>query len=411
LFHICANKMTEEQTPSRSNKLAVVLTGGGARAAYQVGVLRAVAKRYPDTQFDIITGVSAGAINALFLASHPGALGDSLQALCRVWESIEVEDIFRVDAWSLARHLAGWSARLVSGGSRAPLGPRVRGLMDTAPLRRLLARALPHDINGVITGVAENVDQRRPDAVAITTLDYTTGQTVTWVDGQDIEVWERPLRRSVRTHFTIDHVMASAALPILFPAVRLVNSWYGDGGMRLSAPLSPALHLGADRVLAISTHYAKSFHEAEQPETLGYPPPAQILGQIMNAVFLDVMDEDALRLERSNAFLREMPESQRRGYRLIDLLVVRPSQDLGKLVTRYEPLLPRGFRFLMRSLGTRETSSPDFLSLLMFQPDYLQAMIRIGAEDGEARMDEIGRLIQATHASVDPADAPANVTP
>ena len=198
--------------------------------------------------------------------------------------------------------------------------------------------------NGQIAGLTENLSRCQPKAVAITSLDYATGQTVTWIDGCDIPTWERPLRRSVRTTFTIDHVLASAALPIVFPAVRLGKHWHGDGGIRLSAPLSPALHLGATRMLAISTHYAKSFSEADEPQVSGYPPPAQILGQLMDAIFLDVMDEDALRMEHSNAFLRDLPPDQRRGYRMVDLAVIRPSQDLGKLAAEFEPQLPRTFR-------------------------------------------------------------------
>jgi len=376
---------------ARSNDLAIVLTGGGARAAYQVGVLRSIARHFPEARFDIITGVSAGAINALFLASRATPLEETVEELSQLWINLHLREVIRVDALSLLRHVLSWGVTLVSGGS--PVKRHVRGLMDTAPLRSLLMRVLPQNGKGEIAGVAENIASCQPKAVAVTTLNHSTGQTVTWVSGCDIETWERPLRRSVRTKLTIDHVMASAALPILFSAVRLGRSWYGDGGIRLAAPLSPALHLGARRILAISTSCAQSFAEAETPETEGYPPPAQILGQLMDAIFLDMVDEDALRLERANAFLRDLPSEQRHGFRIVDLLVVRPSHDLGSLAGQYEPLLPRGFRFLTRSLGTRETSRPDFLSLLMFQPQYLQRLIEIGEADADARMDDIGRLI------------------
>jgi NTE family protein len=374
------------------NPLAVVLTGGGARAAYQVGVLRTIAERFPETRFNIITGVSAGAINALFLASRGTAFPETVRDLSKLWEELRIESVIRVDPWSLARHLLVWAFRLVSGGS--PITPRVRGLLDTAPLRELLARTFPHMEGGVISGLRQNIARCEPEAVAVTTLNYTTGQTVTWVDGCEFETWARPLRRAVRTEFSIDHIMASAALPIVFPAVRLGDSWHGDGGIRFIAPLSPALHLGAQRILAISTSYHKTFDEAERHETVGYPPPAQILGQLMSAVFLDVMDEDALHLERSNAFLRDLPPEQRRGYRIVDLVIVRPSRDLSAVAARYEPLLPRSFRFLLRSLGTRETSRPAFLSLLMFERNFLREMMDIGAADAEARLDDIARLLK-----------------
>ena len=240
------------------------------------------------------------------------ALSGAADQLSDVWGKLHLEDVVQIDPPSLARNLLAWGAKLVSGGAQA--APRVHGLVDTAPLRRLLERLLPKDEAGEIAGLTENLARCQPEAVAVTTLDYTTGQTMTWAAGCDIEMWERPLRRSVRARLTIDHVLASASLPIIFPAVRLGAHWHGDGGIRLSAPLSPALHLGADRILAISTHYAKSFAEADEPQVIGYPPPAQILGQLMDAIFLDAMDEDAARLERANAFLRELPAEQRHGY-------------------------------------------------------------------------------------------------
>jgi NTE family protein len=275
------------------------------------------------------------------------------------------------------------------------MAPRVHGLADTTPLRKLLQRILSSNEKGEIAGISENIARCQPRAVAVTALDYTTGQTVTWVDGCDIETWKRPLRRGVRAALTVDHIMASAALPIVFPAVQLGKHWYGDGGIRLSAPLSPALHLGATRMLAISTHYAKSVSEANEPQVAGYPPPAQILGQLMDAIFLDVMDEDTVRLQRSNEFLLDLPPELRRGYRPVDFAVIRPSQDIGNLAAEYEPQLPRPFRFLTRSLGTRETSNADFMSLFMFVPEYLQRLMEIGEADAEARIAEITRVATA----------------
>jgi NTE family protein len=377
-------------SPDRGD-LAIVLTGGGARAAYQVGVLRCIARHYPKTTFNIITGVSAGAINALFLASRHTPLPETVEELSELWRNLRLDDVIQIDASSLLGHLLRWSFRLLSGGSN--IAPRVHGLVGTAPLRSLLMRVLPPNSEGAIAGVAENLSRCVPRAVAVTTLSYNTGQTITWVDGCTIDTWHRPLRRSLRTRLTVDHVMASASLPIAFPAVRLGNSWHGDGGIRLAAPFSPALHLGARRILAVSTNDSKSFSEADLPVAAGYPPPALILGQLMDAVFLDAIDEDALHLQRSNEFLTDLPPEQRHGYRLVDLLVMRPSQDLGALAGDFEPSLPPAFRFLTRGLGTKETSSPGLLSLLMFQPEYLRRLIEIGESDAEARRAEIGELV------------------
>lgn len=386
--------MTDAAKPV-TDSLALVLTGGGARAAYQVGVMRCLARRLPKMKLDIITGVSAGAINALFLASRHGALTGIVDELCDVWNTLELKDVIRVDSRSLARNVLGWGTKLVSGGEPAP--HRVQGLVDATPLRHLMERLYPLDANGQIAGLAENIARCQPRAVAITTLDYTTGQTVTWASGCDIETWERPLRRSVNAALTVDHVMASSSLPIVFPAVRLGNHWHGDGGIRLSAPLSPAIHLGATRMLTVSTHYAKSLSEAEEPQIAGYPPPAQILGQLMDAIFLDVIDEDTLRLERSNAFLRDLPTELWHGFRPVDIVVIRPSVDIGKLAGEYEPQLPRVFRYLTRNLGTRETSSSDFMSLFMFVPEYLRQLIEIGEADAEAKIADIERVVGEQH--------------
>ena len=375
------------------DSFALVLTGGGARAAYQIGVLRCIERHLPTARFDIITGVSAGAINAAFLASRSAPLPGVVEELSEVWRTLQLDGVIRIESKSLVRNVFGWGTKLVSGGS--PAAPRVRGLVDTSPLRELLGRLFPQNEKGEIAGIAENIARCEPKAVAVITLDYTTGRTVTWATGCDIEMWERPLRRSARATLTVDHIMASAALPLVFPAVRLGKHWHGDGGIRLAAPLSPALHLGATRMLAISTHYAKSFSEADEPQIAGYPPPAQILGQLMDAIFLDAMDEDSLRLQRSNEFLRDLPPELRRGYRLIDFAVIRPSQDLGKIAAEYEPQLPRTFRFLTRSLGTRETSNADFMSLFMFVPGYLQRLIEIGEADAEGKIDAITRVATA----------------
>jgi NTE family protein len=183
--------------------------------------------------------------------------------------------------------------------------------------------------------------------------------------------------------------MASAALPFFFPAIEVDGHWYGDGGIRLTTPLAPAVHLGARRIIAVSTRYARSRDEADRPAINGYPPPAQVAGVLYNAIFLDQLDSDALELRRLNSLIDRLPESQREGLRHIDLLMLRPSVDLGLLSNEYEPELPKPFRFLTRGLGTRETRSNDLLSLMMFQGDYVSRLIEIGEADAAARLPEI----------------------
>jgi NTE family protein len=187
--------------------------------------------------------------------------------------------------------------------------------------------------------------------------------------------------------------MASSALPFLFPAVEVDEAWYGDGGIRLTAPLSPAVHLGARRIIAISTRYARSSDEAARPAIVSYPPPAQVAGVLYNSIFLDRLDGDALELQRINSLIARLPASERDGFRPIDLLMLRPSVDLGRLANDYEPELPRGLRFLTRGLGTRETRSNDMLSLIMFQNDYIRRLVDIGEADASARLADIRALL------------------
>ncbi len=366
--------------------------GGGARAAYQVGFLRFLARRFPELEVPYITGVSAGALNAALLSSHHGTFLQAVEELSHLWATLTVDHVFRVDSRSLAFTSFRWLSQLGSGGIGTKRG-RVRGLVNTAPLRKHLTEAL-HAVDGEITGIGANLERGRLKAVAISTTSYSTGESVTWFQGDGIEEWSRPSRQTERTVLTVEHIMASAALPILFPAIELEDRWYGDGGIRLTAPLSPALHLGARRVMAISTRYARTAEELQQSSIKGYPPPAQVGGVLLNAVFLDQLDNDALRLERLNRLLETLPEEHRHGLKPIKLLVLRPSQDLGKLASHFEAKLPGPFRFMTRGLGTKETDSPDMLSLVLFQPDYLQALIEIGHKDASLRADEIESFLR-----------------
>ncbi|MBW3551899.1 MAG: patatin-like phospholipase family protein [Gemmatimonadetes bacterium] len=391
-----------DTSPASPNELALVLTGGGARGAYQVGLLRCLGRRFPDLNVPIITGVSAGAVNAAHLASHHGNFGQAVEELTGLWSELTPEQVFRADVSSLTWNVARWGFRLLSGGL-VP-APQARGLVDTAPLRAYLEESMAA-IEGEITGIDYNLRRGTLKAVAISTTSYTTGQNVVWVQGRDIKLWERANRKSVKTAIRVDHVMASAALPLMFPAVCIGDQWYGDGGIRLAAPLSPALHLGARRVLAVSTRFDQSRAEADEYEVAGYPPPAQVMGVLMNSVFLDLLDQDVMRLERLNRLLDRLPPDQRNGMSPVRFVVMRPSRDLSKLAAEFEPRLPRAFRFMTGGLGARETGSPDLLAMMMFQPDYLRALIALGEEDAEQRLDEIVELLDLEAASA-PAAPP-----
>ncbi|HYR27765.1 MAG TPA: patatin-like phospholipase family protein [Thermoanaerobaculia bacterium] len=376
-----------DEPEHQGGDLAVMLTGGGARAAYQVGLLKGIARHFPRLRFQIVTGVSAGAINAIYLAAKPGTLAQKAEQLDRMWCELNCNSIYEFD----------WRAFLPFRSVMASISPKrsrwsetvPRAWVDTQPLRNLLCRILNIPPGTPSSGIEDNLRSGDLTALALMTLDYSTGQTVRWVQGRSFDVHEGPNRRTAITKFTIEHVLASAALPFVFPAVQIDGEWHGDGGIRLGAPLSPAVHLGARRIIAMSTGYQRTPEEAARSVISGYPPAAQILSQLVNAIFLDAIDEDVTRMERMNEIIRKLPAGERDGLKPIDLLVLRPSVDLGKLAGEYERDLPRKVKLLVRALGARETESPDFISLLMFLPSYTRRIIEIGEMDVEARLPEI----------------------
>lgn len=370
------------------NDIAVMFTGGGARAAYQVGLIKGLARHFPNLEFPIITGVSAGAINAIFLASRHGNLLTKAEQLADMWSELQCNKIWQFD-W---RTVVPFRSALASVFWRHKWS-RPHGLVDTLPLAQLLCRIFDAKPRQPIRGIIENLHNGLR-ALALITLDYSTGQSVRWMQGRTSDVWEGPNRRSEQTEITVEHVLASSALPFLFPAVRIGNEWHGDGGIRLAAPLSPALHLGARRIIAMSTGYQRTREEARRPVVTGYPPAAQVISQLVNAIFLDALDEDAQRMERMNELLHKVDPRERDGLKPIDLLVLRPSIDLGKLSTEYERYLPRNLKLVTRALGTKETESPDVMSMLMFEPSYIRRLIEVGETDVHARVDEIRTFLE-----------------
>lgn len=374
--------------------LALALGGGGARGAYQAGVLRGIARRCPWLRFPVLTGISAGAVNTVHLAATPGDLPHSAADLVELWLSLSPDQVYDVRASTLLTNVFRWGARLASGGIGAGREP-MRGMVDTQPLREFLNRALPSNGDGSIAGIRKNLESGALHAVALTASSYTTGQSVTWVEGNSVSLWQRPQRRSEHARLTVEHVLASSALPMLFPAIPVGGEWYGDGGIRLTAPLSPALHLGATRIMTISTRYRRSSVEANAPQVSGYPPPAQVLGALYNAIFLDLIDEDILRLQRVNKLLEGMPPERRDGMRTVEIMVIRPSQDLGRLAAQFEPKLPALFKYLTRGLGTGKTASPDVLSFILFQHDYIKRLVQLGEEDGEAHAQQAEAFARA----------------
>jgi NTE family protein len=372
-------------------RLALVLTGGGARAAYQVGVLRFLAERRPDLPIPILTGVSAGSINAAFLASRAGTFSSAVYSLAEIWRHMRIERLFRAGPVSVATRFGRWGLRLSSGGAR--FAPNQEGLIDTEPMRQFLERHLGR-VDGHLRGLADNVAAGVVEGFAITAIDWSTGESVDWIAGAELPSWRTPNRRSESVAIGVEQIMASTAIPILFPAIRVGGSWFGDGGVRESDPLWPATHLGADRILAVSTKPAPTPEGAPIFGRRRYPPLAQVLGVLSNAIFLDVLEDDFARLEARRRLVERIPPAARGEERAVRGLLLRPSEDIGTLAARYQELLPRTFRFLLGGLGTREVEGGDFLSLILFVPEYLEHLMALGEKDAAARGDELLAFVE-----------------
>lgn len=376
----------------QNDSLALMLGGGGARGAYQAGVLNGLARKFPALRFPIMTGISAGAVNTIHLASKDGSLASVTSSLVELWLKLSPEQVYEAHAMPLLRNLMRWGTRLLSGGTGTGPEP-MRGMIDTAPLRKFLYHNLTVAEDGSLPGIAQNIAEGTLKAVALSATSYATGHSVTWIEGQNVELWQRPQRRSEAARLGVDHVMASSALPMLFPAVKVGDQWFGDGGIRLTSPLSPPLHLGATRILTISTRHRPTWAVTSSPSSRRYPPPAQVLGILYNSVFLDLIDEDILRLEKVNQLLADLPSEKRDAMRIVDIMVIRPSHDLQTLARELEPRLPSFLRYLTRGLGTREASNPELLSLIMFQTDYVRRLVELGEADGEAQSERVEEFL------------------
>ena len=381
-------------------ELALVLTGGGARAAYQVGFLRHLAREYPDLAPGILTGVSAGGMIAMHLAARRGRLGDSIAPLVDIWQNVRVDDVCRVDSVDFSS-ITRWALKRLCG--RASETARRGSVACTEPLRRLLARTLGAAPDGTFARVAHNLQTGLVRSIALTASSYATGHSVTWAQrhGQFIALnGDSSHSEEVAGSLRVDHVMASGALPFIFPAVEVDGAWYGDGGMRLTAPLAPAIQLGARKIIAVSTRYSGADAEIRRSAVNRHPAPAQMAGTLLNAIFLDTLDADASRIQQVNSLVERFPAARSAGLRHVETLLLRPSQDLGRLANEFEADLPRGLRLLVGGVRGRDTRSNDLLSLLMFQRDYVTRLIELGEADAHRRAPEIKAfLTQAPAAS------------
>jgi NTE family protein len=395
--------------------LGLVLTAGGARGAYQAGVLKRIGElpgvRERPLPFEIVTGASAGAINGAMVAARSASFREATELLARLWAGLRVEDVFRTDAWSLAAGALGLVRDVVLG---SVLGRTVtQSVFDASPLGALVARHF--DSRGIPDAIAAG----HLYALAITATSYHSGRCYTFVQGRrGHPVWSRSRRVVLPVDISPEHICASAAIPLVFPPVRIRSVagdlYFGDGGLRLVAPFSPAIRLGARRVLAIGIRSQRAAESLSREElgvaeeaglpgpTIACPPLAQICGVFLNAIFLDHLDADLDHLRRMNELVLEYeqgggaPAAERvnEPMRLVEPLVVTPSEDLALVAQRFAHRMPRLVRYLMEGLGTPDAQSADLMSYLLFDAAYTRALVDIGYRDAQQRADEIEAFLR-----------------
>ena len=369
---------------------ALVLTGGGARAAYQVGVLNAIRElrgKRAGNPFPILCGTSAGAINATALAVHASDFGRAVRHIDRIWRGLHVQDVYRVDPAALLGSGVRWGSALFTGWM---VRQTPRALLDNAPLQDLLGRVLE------FAAIDPAIKRGDLHAVSVTASGYSTGESLAFFQGSiDILPWRRAQRLGVRSELRIEHLMASSALPFVFPAVKIHREFFGDGSMRQLAPVSPAIHLGADRILVIG---AGRTAEEGRVRVERYPSPAQIAGHALSSIFLDTLEVDLESLARINDTVGRLSAAQRKAagipFRPIETLVIQPSQRLDTIAGRHAASLPALLRTVLRGLGTLRREGSTLLSYLLFEPGYTRALIELGYHDAMARAPEVRRFLR-----------------
>jgi len=378
-------------------KTGLILTGGGARAAYQAGVLHAISRILQDagrpaawSPFDIICGTSAGALNATALACRADNFASGVRGLLAVWENVVTHAVYRADSLAVLRSGARWLSLLSFGWLlRKWRAAPPRSLLDNTPLAGLLHRVLD------LPRLDANLASGRLHALAVTASSYSSGHHLTFYQSAArVEPWVRHQRMAMATQIGVEHLLASSAIPFVFPAVPLYlaghREFCGDGSMRQSAPIAPAIHLGATRVLVVGAG-RMSEPASLDPSQSGYPSLAQVAGHALSSIFLDSLAADVERLQRVNHTLARIPEAARAGMplRQVELLTIAPSEQLDDIAARHTGSLPAPVRTLLGALGALETRGAALASYLLFEASYTRELIRLGEHDTLARRDDV----------------------
>ncbi len=380
-------------------KLGLVLPGGGARGAYQVGALKAIGELLVTNHnpFQVISGASVGAITAALLAANAERFKVGVKRLVKFWSDLHCEDVYSTDFASISLRGAHW---VVSLTPVAALGiPNPRSLLDNSPLREMLERRI--NFNRIDTAIRNDALR----AVSVTASSYERSRAVTFYQGTpEIKPWKRSRREGQPTELSIDHIMASIALPFIFPAQKIGSEYFGDGSLRLTSPLSPAIHTGADKILVISSRDSRPDSEPAERD-IEYPSLGAVGGTMLDIIFMDNVDADIERARRIDHTLSLIPPEQQNKTPLrdIDIFTLEPSRDLRDIAREHAHAMPWTMRMLMRRLGLwgHDWRLPSFL---MFEPEYCCALIELGYADTMARSEEVLEFFGSPHQRADRKD-------
>jgi NTE family protein len=376
------------ENEANNKRAALVLPGGGARGAFQVGVLKALAELMPKgarNPFSVLSGTSAGAINSIVLASKAQRFRLGVAELERVWGNFHCEQVYRTDNATMLMSSLHWLSSIVLGGF---LVGAPKSLLDNAPLRALLSR------NVRFPRIQDAIDRGHLDAVVVTAAGYATARSTAFFQSNDQQQsWARTRRIGVRGDLHLDHLMASIAVPMIFPPVLVDGEYFGDGAMRQATPLSPAIHLGADRILVIGIRDETADKPPSPDEPQSSPSFAQIAGYMLDTLFMDGLYSDLERMTRINQLIDSVRPEDRsgslRGMRAIDTMLVVPSEDLRVIAQRHRDELPFAIRALLRGIGGRKPAENRLLSFLLFEAAYTRELIKLGYNDGMKVKDQL----------------------
>ncbi|MUH71548.1 patatin-like phospholipase family protein [Psychrosphaera haliotis] len=370
--------------PKEPAKIALVLTGGGARAAYQIGVLKAVMAHLPRNQktpFKIICGTSAGAINAVTLSTHASCFHLGVKKAEWVWKNFSTDQVYASTWRGVFSHLF---KNFLSRFSKKGID-RATSLLNNEPLRDLLKQVINFQ------RIDRNILSDHLSAISVSASSYSNGDSISFFQSSEGQEWKRAKRQGVKTVLTTRHLMASSAIPLMFPSIKIGESYYGDGAIHQLSPLSPAIHLGADKILILGVEQPNQDKYYGQSEF--HPNSAAITGHLLDTVFTDSMNADLERLERINKTLEYAP-TEKTGLKHIDTLLINPSRNFNKLARHYYKNLSPAIKFLMRFFGVKQNEESALLSYILFEKPFTEKLIQIGYEDGMERIDEILEFLE-----------------